>query len=517
MNLIGWEYTELKNIADLYQGSGFPKHLQGKKTGDLGFYKVADISKAILDGRDYLYEANHYISFSERKKIRATPLPKDSIIFAKVGEAVRLNRRGMLPNIALADNNIMAVKALNGILDRYLLYFLKIVRLDEISRATTVPSVRKSDIERLKVPVPPTNEQKRIVSRIEELFSQIDEGERALKRVQKLVERYRQSVLKAAVTGELTREWREQHAGELETGESLLARILKARREAWEKAELEKMADKGQTPKNDDWKKKYKEPLPPDVGELPELPEGWVWASPVQLEGFMPNALTIGPFGSNLKVSDYTTTGVPLIFVRHIRSQNFKGENPKFVSTDKAEELSSHITKSGDVLITKMGDPPGDACVYPQNSPDAVITADCIKWTIAPLLPAPEFFAIFVNSHLGSQQIANITKGVAQQKVSLARFRQIAVALPPAVEQTEISQIVERENQNISKTVASIIDQSRLSSALRQCILKAAFSGQLTSQDSNDEPASELLKRIAAERAAAEIEAKRNPKKKATV
>lgn len=77
--------------------------------------------------------------------------------------------------------------------------------------------------------LPPYGEQVRIASRIDELFSRIEEGGRALERAQKLVERYRQSVLKAAVTGELTREWREKHKGNLEPGEALLARILKAR------------------------------------------------------------------------------------------------------------------------------------------------------------------------------------------------------------------------------------------------------------------------------------------------
>jgi len=94
----------------------------------------------------------------------------------------------------------------------------------------------------------PSNEQKRIVSKIDELFSSIEDGERALERVRKLVERYRQSVLKAAVTGELTRAWRDRHAGELEFGEALLTRIIEARRKAWEKSELGKMKQRASDP-----------------------------------------------------------------------------------------------------------------------------------------------------------------------------------------------------------------------------------------------------------------------------
>ncbi len=87
----------------------------------------------------------------------------------------------------------------------------------------------------------------------------------SLRQVQKLLARYRQSVLKAAVTGELTADWRARHAGNLEHGRDLLARILKARRENWQ------------------GRGKYKEPVEPDTSSLPELPEGWVWATVGQI------------------------------------------------------------------------------------------------------------------------------------------------------------------------------------------------------------------------------------------
>lgn len=88
----------------------------------------------------------------------------------------------------------------------------------------------------------------------------MDDGEAALKRAQKLVEQYRQSVLKAAVTGELTKDWREKNKGKIESGEALLQRILKARREAWEQAELSKLQAKGKTHKDDSWKKNTPNP-----------------------------------------------------------------------------------------------------------------------------------------------------------------------------------------------------------------------------------------------------------------
>lgn len=107
--------------------------------------------------------------------------------------------------------------------------------------------------------------------------------------------------------------------------------------------------------------------------------DGWPHHRIGDLGNGIRHALAIGPFGSNLKVSDYTETGVPLVFVRDIRSGAFGRSGTRFVSAEKARELSAHLVRAGDVLVTKMGDPPGDAAVYPQNRPDAILTADCIK------------------------------------------------------------------------------------------------------------------------------------------
>lgn len=106
--------------------------------------------------------------------------------------------------------------------------------------------------------------------------------------------------------------------------------------------------------------------------------------------------MAIGLFGSSLKVSDYKIEGVPLIFVRNIRSGSFGGENTVYVTVDKAAELSAHAVEAVDILVTKMGDPPGDVCRYPTNRPPAVITADCIKLRLTSLGVDPSFIGAFL-------------------------------------------------------------------------------------------------------------------------
>ena len=358
--------------------------------------------------------------------------------------------------------------------------------------------ITKGRFEESRLPIAPLPEQSRIVAKIEELFSDLDAGVAALKRAKANLKRYRASVLKAAVEGKLTEQWRAKHPAK-EPASALLARILKERRLKWEADQLAKFAAaKKEPPKN--WRDKYVEPTLPDTNGLPELPEGWCWASVEQLVSEDRHSLAIGPFGSNLKVPDYRESGVPLIFVRNIRSGMFGGDGTKFVTAAKAMELNAHSTEAGDILITKMGEPPGDACLYPQGSPKAIITADCIKVRLHPLLPDARLVVFAINSDTVRKQVVEITKGVALQKVNLERFSTIAIPLSPRNEQHEIINEVATKLSQIDAAEKQIEHGLIRAARLRQSILKRAFEGKLVPQDPKDEPASALLERLRASR-----------------
>jgi hypothetical protein len=242
-----------------------------------------------------------------------------------------------------------------------------------------------------------------------------------------------------------------------------------------------------------EWKKEMARLKTPQTKNLPELPTGWCWTTIEQLAKDEKYALAIGPFGSNLKVSDYRETGVPLIFVRHIRSGDFS--NTHYVAEEKAEELNAHKVSAGDILITKMGEPPGDAFLYPESSPDAIITADCIKWRLFPILEK-RFFVHLINSPFMRRQIQQITRGVAQKKVSLDRFRSLVIPLPPLKEQWRIVEEIDRRLSLAGAVESTLITINVRAERLRQSILRQAFEGRLVPQDSQDEPASKLLERI---------------------
>jgi len=214
------------------------------------------------------------------------------------------------------------------------------------------------------------------------------------------------------------------------------------------------------------------------------------WASIEEIAGGVRSNVIIGPFGSSLKTSDYTDSGVPLVFVKSVRSRSFDGGR-KFVSTSKASALAAHIALPGDLLITKMGDPPGDAAIYTGAEP-AIVTADVIR-----LRPSSEFDARYLvhafNSPSVRRLMDGITRGVAQKKVSLDRFRsEIRVPAYDLDEQREIALQLDDAEHAAARLESATEAARRRSVALRRSLLQAAFSGHLTRLRSDTGDSGEL-------------------------
>ena len=494
-----WSWVNIGEIAEVI-GGGTPSTIEsGNFGGGIPWITPADMSahvgKAIAQGA-------RSISAKGLDGSGARWLPKGAVLFSS---------RAPIGYVAIASQPVTTNQGFksfvpaNGIDSDYLYYWLTSAKplAEKLASGTTFLEISAAKAALIPFPIAPAAEQTRIVEKLEELLSDLDAGVAELKAAQKKLAQYRQSLLKAAVEGALTAEWRSARSlanEEAETGGQLLARILTERRSRWETRQLAKLQAQGKPPPKD-WQANYPAPVAPDTKGLPELPQGWVWASIEQIAADERYSLSIGPFGSNLKVPDYREDGVPLVFVRNIRSGNYGGVHTKYVTPEKAEELRAHSIAAGDVLITKMGEPPGDADVYPDSEPPAVITADCIKVRCWSGLMLPHFLKSVINSYVGQRQIQPMTQGVAQKKVSLGRFSNLAVPVPSSAEQVEIMKMVAAANIDALILEIAIAHGLKQSAAQRKNILQAAFSGQLVPQDPADEPASALLARIRAERA----------------
>ena len=159
-----WSEGRLADIATVLQGYGFPERHQGQKSGDYPFYKVSDISRSLAAGKVFIEESANYINESLLKELRAKPIPEGTTVFAKIGEAIRSNRRAITTLPCLIDNNAAGVKRIKGKATDMFIYLL----MEQISlidhAGGVVPAVNKSAIEEIVVKFPEPDEQERIAS-----------------------------------------------------------------------------------------------------------------------------------------------------------------------------------------------------------------------------------------------------------------------------------------------------------------------------------------------------------------
>jgi type I restriction enzyme S subunit len=154
---------KLGDVCTFYSGTGFPVKYQGKDYDELAFYKVGDIANNVLRGNTYLNVCDNYISMTEAKEMKGTIVPRDTVVFAKIGEALKLNRRAITSADCLIDNNVMGIAPDKKVLRiGYFFYYMLNVKMQNLAESTTVPSVRKSKLEEIIMEVPSMSEQEKI-------------------------------------------------------------------------------------------------------------------------------------------------------------------------------------------------------------------------------------------------------------------------------------------------------------------------------------------------------------------
>lgn len=195
-----WVWTRLGEISKLSGGSGFPEKYQGFLDKNIPFYKVGSLKN--IDDNFYIENSENYIDDDILTEIKAKLFPANTIIFAKIGEAIRLNRRAILKENSCIDNNLMALVSNSSCYFRYVYFWLKKEDLYKYAQATTVPSIRQSTLEELEFPLPPLEEQEEIVRVLDEVL----ENENKVKELLELEERIdilEKSILHKAFKGEL--------------------------------------------------------------------------------------------------------------------------------------------------------------------------------------------------------------------------------------------------------------------------------------------------------------------------
>ncbi|MEW8305084.1 MAG: restriction endonuclease subunit S [Candidatus Thiodiazotropha sp.] len=448
--------------------------------GDVRLIQLADIA----DGY-YKDKSERFLTKEKALKLNCTFLKKGDVLIARMPDP--LGRACIFPGDAKESVTVVDVCVVRTgtevVNNKWLMYWVNSPRfrntIASLQSGTTRKRISRGNLATITFPVPPSEQQKRIVAKIEELFSHIDAGIEALKKAKQLLKQYRQSVLKAAVTGELTKEWREANKDKLEPASQLLERILKERRQKWEEQQLEQFKAKGKMPKDDKWKEKYKERLEPEWPELGELPEGWAWITIDQLASDKPRSIQSGPFGSNLKHSEFQETGKLVVGIDNVREGFFSMGSENRISEKKYAELEKYAARPGDVLITVMATI-GRTCVIPEDLEPTIITKHVYRITVERDLVLPDYLNMCLyGAPSVVDQIFSQTIGQTRPGLNGAIIKDLCIPIPTTEEQRLILNKVNEKSESIKRLEPELDAQLFKAERNKQSVLASAFSGSL--------------------------------------
>ncbi len=442
--------VRLGDVADVVSGIGFPKEMQGQAEGEVPVFKVGDISNAVKSGDRYLRSSPNYLSNEAARGLTKNLMPAGTTVFAKIGEGLKLNRRAILAQPSLVDNNVMGLVPNTVVAtSAYLYYFMQTVDLGELSQATAIPSVRKSDVIEIRIPLPPLQLQECIVAEIEKQFSRLDQAVASLRRVKAQLKRYRASVLKAGVEGWLVETEAERARCEgrgFETGAELLQRILETRRSQW----------KG--------KGKYKEPAAPETSGLPELPEGWCWSSTDQLAEVGTGAT---PNRSNATFFD--GGDIPWV-TSAVVNEPFVDKASELVTRAALLQTNLTLYPLGTLLVAMYGEGKTRG-----KCSELRITA-ATNQALAAVQADPSvrsYLKMFLEHNY--EETRKAASGGVQPNLNLSLVRAIRVPLPPLPEQHRIVAEVDRRLSIVREVESEVDANLKRAQALRQAVLARAF------------------------------------------
>ena len=464
-----WKRIPLKEIASILNGFAFASDQFTSEPVGVPLIRIRDIlrneTETYFTGdfdKEYLVEAGDLI----------------------IGMDGDFNSTLWSGRKALLNQRVCKVTPDERFYDRRFLSFALPGYLKAINAHTssiTVKHLSSRTVSEIPLPFPPLPEQHRIVAKLEELFSDLDAGVAALQRAKANLKRYRAAVLKEAVEGTLTAEWRTKNPN-VEPGSVLLERILVERRRRWEAEQMAAFEAKGKTPPKN-WQGRYKEPATVGAMELSALPEGWCWgtvdaaAQVTKLAGF-----------EYTKYVKYDPAGdLAVIKAENAGKLGFKWTDFSFVKSKTVEHLTRSRLRGGEVLMVFVGAGVGQVARVPKDrsyflGPNiSVIRPD-------ENLLLPEYLEIFLRSWIGFQLTMSFTKAVAQPSLSMGTIRMIPIAFPPINEQKEIVREVEARLSVLDNCLLRTEQGLSRAARLRQSILKRAFEGKLVLQDPRDEP-----------------------------
>jgi len=465
----GWAWTELKEIA-IEINSGFPsgRWKRGAENGVLHLRPMNIDTKGKIELTDVKYvQAEGYDALS-----------KGDVIFNNTNSPELLGKTACIredTNWAYS-NHMTRIRFFPSLMEPafigHYLHFLfrngyfKTRCVHHVNQA----SIGKDFLSKMHIPFPPSSEQKRIVTKLDELFACLDTGIEGLRKVKAQLKRYRQAVLKYAFEGKLTQDWRNIHKGQIEPATKLLEKIRR------ERAVPERFEKQSST----------------DTAGQFALPDTWTWAKLNDISMKITDGTHFTP--------QYVDYGTPFISVKDVFDGLISFEFCKHIAPEDHAKLAKRCNPEYlDVLITKSGTI-GRTAVVKTTEPFSLFVSVALIKPFKPYIDS-NYLALSLENYISSIDIQQSVKGGVIKNLHIEDLKEIVIPLAPLMEQKKIDEIAETHITMIDKTKLAVERALKQGESLRQGILKKAYEGKLVPQDPSDEPADKLLERIREERA----------------
>ncbi len=446
----GWTAGKLNEILHSVK-TGVPEY-----TGEKQYYSTGSI-------QNHTHISEGIYSFTKRPS-RANRISQLNDVFqARMKET----DKGLIINEKLTDHlfstGFLQLRPYSDTYFSKLLYYLIrshefLHQRDELATGSTQEALTDTNSKELDIPLPPLNEQKRITAKLDHIIPKVDGVKERLDRIPRIIKRFRQSVLTAAVTGKLTEKWREENPDV-------------------ESAEVESSPNEFAIPYN------------------------WKFVKIISLIKSLKTDLRTGPFGTSLKKSEHKSEGVPVWGIESISENGeFTHYNKIFVDSDKAKELKSFSVNGGDIIISRSGTV-GELCILPDDIPFGLISTNLLKISLEQKTILPKYFCFLFK---GSGEILNkmreLCSGSTRLFLTQRILKNLDYPLPPLEEQKEIVRQADKLFTFADKLELHYKKAKEKIDKLPQSVLAKAFRGELVPQDSKDEPAEKLLERIKEEK-----------------
>jgi len=408
----GWNIKSIKDVGEVITGGTPRRSNESYYGGDIPWLRISDLNGL------YVKDSDEYITEKGLNESSATLLNKGSVI---------LSTRATIGEVAIAEEKVSTNQGFksidineNIITSRYLAYLLIYYRdyLNSLGRGATYPEITKSQLCDVKIPVPPLDEQERIVSYIERELNWVEELEKSTSLLREYFTEYKKSLLNTVFSGE----------------------------------------------------KNMDEPTPVEITNE-SIPEGW------ELSKF-DDVIHSSFYGCNPTKGE-DIDGVPYLRISDITKEGKLKHSslPKKAELDESD-AEKYKLSYGDVVVARSGSV-GQSYVYKKSDEQMVYASYLIRFELDLKLVLPEYIEMYFQSPMYWSQVYRNKRVSAQPNINAGEIKNFVVPIPPLEEQKKIIDDIKSEYDFVNKGLKTINQFEKYSEEYKESVLSSAFKGNI--------------------------------------